>query len=95
MRSSSCAQPPEDSANCLIWKNGGTRQCGKALFCLQTRRAQDIRVECACVARRFDKLEDGWWHDRGTNVVVSAAAVDFTAVFAQTGERIMPLLPNF
>ena len=80
--------------DCLIWKNDGTRQCGKALFFLQFPRAQDIRVDCVCVVRRFDKLEDGWWHDHGTNVFVSAVAVDFTVVFAQIGQRIMPLLPN-
>ena len=75
---------------------GDTRQCGKALFSARAHRAtQDIRVDLVCVARRFDEHTDGWWHDHGTNVWVSAAAIDFTVAFAQYGLQIVQLIPDF
>ena len=85
-----------NSGDCLIWKDGDTRQRGKALLFARIHRAtQDIRVEFVCVARRFDEHTDGWWHDHGTNVWVSATAIDFTLAFAQCGLRIMRLIPDF
>ena len=53
-----------------------------------------VRRFVQCVVRRFDQLADGWWQDHGTNVFVSAAAVEFTVPFAQCGVRLMPLIPN-
>mgnify|MGYP003324877957 CR=1 FL=1 len=82
--------------DCMIWKDGGTRQCGKALFFAQIQRPTPhaLRVEVVCIARRFDKSADGWYHDQGTNVCVGVAAIEFTVAFAQDGRRIMPLVPD-
>ena len=79
----------------LIWQTGDRRECGKALFFARVEpRTQDIRVEIVCVARLFEKHADGWWYDRGRNMIVSAAAVQFTVAFAQVKLKIWPLIPN-
>ena len=83
------------AGDCLIWQNGDRRECGKALFFARVeRRTQDIRVEIVCVARLFEKHTDGYWYDHGTNMLVSAAAVHFTAAFAEDTGRIKPLIPK-
>ena len=83
------------AGDCLIWQNGDRRECGKALFFARIeRRTQDNRVEIVCVARIFEKHADAWWYDRGRNMIVSAAAVQFTVAFTQVGLKIRPLIPN-
>ena len=73
--------------------NEGCAGPAERSFARVHRETQGIRVEFVCVSHRFDEHTDGWWHDHGTNVCVNATEIDFTVAFAQSGLRIMPLIP--
>ena len=85
------------TGDCVTWKNGDVRKCGKALLFAQFHRpTQDNLVHFGCVVQCHESHPDGWWHDQGTKILVPIPAIDFTVDFAQEESRIMPLIPpNF
>jgi len=85
------------TGDCVTWKIGEVRQCGKALlFARFHRPPQDNRGNFGCFVQFYEPHLQGYWRDQGTKILVPITAIDFTVDYAQDGLRIMPLIPpNF